>query len=533
MRSRYSVLDLAALVFAPLLAFILRNDIVLEADGLISLIPYTITTLIVSVPIYVIFGIDKTLWIYATISDYARIIAAVALIVVAATILTFLFDRMSGISRSIPVLQGLISVSALAGGRLLASSFGNRRSPSTRSTSGEATGFPHADTLLVVGVNRLTLLLLEALVDMRAGKVRVAGIIALDAVTDGRTLKGFDVYGPENLASTLQMLSLHGLDVDQILITVPPDQLPETVREALAKIIESATVKVEYLSNAFDLINAPNLARRSSLALCPALEALTFDHEKINRIENASYWGAKRVLDVTGAALLLIVLAPVWLALIIVVWSTLGAPVYFWQVRPGRYGCPIKLVKFRTLSNPYDANGRPIDMANRLGSVGRILRKTRLDELPQLWNVLRGEMSFVGPRPLLPVDQTAGASQRHLVRPGLTGYAQVMGGRDISPADKMALDLWYVLNASFVLDLKIIARTIPMVIFGEGINHEAIRAAWADLRANGAPASRVSTGDYFVWISKPLLKILSDRRALMQAAMRRTAVTTAHERRHP
>jgi FlaA1/EpsC-like NDP-sugar epimerase len=97
MRSRYSVLDLAALVCAPLLAFILRNDIVLEADGLISLIPYTIATLIVSVPIYVLFGIDKTLWIYATISDYARIIAAVALIVVAATILTFMFDRMSGI----------------------------------------------------------------------------------------------------------------------------------------------------------------------------------------------------------------------------------------------------------------------------------------------------------------------------------------------------------------------------------------------------------------------------------------------------
>ena len=117
--------------------------------------------------------------------------------------------------------------------------------------------------------------------------------------------------------------------------------------------------------------------------------------------------------------------------------------------------------------------------------IGRFLRRTRLDELPQLFNILAGQMSFVGPRPLLPVDQPAAYSARKFVRPGLTGWAQVNGGRSVSAADKAALDVWYIENASFALDFKIFARTLAVVLFGERSNAAMIGRAWSDLSVLG------------------------------------------------
>jgi lipopolysaccharide/colanic/teichoic acid biosynthesis glycosyltransferase len=116
-----------------------------------------------------------------------------------------------------------------------------------------------------------------------------------------------------------------------------------------------------------------------------------------------------------------------------------------------------------------------------LSAVGRILRRTRLDELPQLYNVLVGDMSFVGPRPLLPCDQSPEYARRLSVRPGITGWAQVNGGRIISPSDKCVLDIWYLKNASFALDLEIVLRTVKMVLLGDRINTEAVHLARCDL----------------------------------------------------
>ena len=141
------------------------------------------------------------------------------------------------------------------------------------------------------------------------------------------------------------------------------------------------------------------------------------------------------------------------------------------------------------MGTAYDNSGQRIPDALRLSAIGRFLRKTRLDELPQLLHILKGEMSFVGPRPLLPVDQSPAYAARLMVRPGMTGWAQVKGGRDISAADKAALDVWYVKNASFRLDLEILWKTIPMIVLGERVDREAIRAAWRDLVAYGICAA--------------------------------------------
>jgi hypothetical protein len=153
----------------------------------------------------------------------------------------------------------------------------------------------------------------------------------------------------------------------------------------------------------------------------------------------------------------------------------------FWQYRPGAGGQPFKLLKFRTMRAAHDRSGRRVPDAERLSPVGKLLRRWRLDELPQLVNVLVGTMSFVGPRPLLPVDQFAGIPERLAVRPGLTGWAQIKGGRVISASDKAALDVWYIRNGSLWVDLTILLETLRMLVVGERADAAAIQLAWREL----------------------------------------------------
>jgi lipopolysaccharide/colanic/teichoic acid biosynthesis glycosyltransferase len=151
----------------------------------------------------------------------------------------------------------------------------------------------------------------------------------------------------------------------------------------------------------------------------------------------------------------------------------LGSPVFFCQLRPGLHGTPFKMVKFRTMTDARDANGELLSDSARLTSFGNFLRSTSLDELPEIWNILKNEMSLVGPRPLL-MDYLPLYSQeqarRHEVRPGITGWAQVNGRNAISWAEKFKLDVWYVDNQSLLLDLRILWLTIKKVLVRDGIS---------------------------------------------------------------
>jgi lipopolysaccharide/colanic/teichoic acid biosynthesis glycosyltransferase len=206
------------------------------------------------------------------------------------------------------------------------------------------------------------------------------------------------------------------------------------------------------------------------------------------------YWALKRVFDATAAALLALLLAPAIAFVSALVLLDVGRPLLFWQLRPGALGRPFKLYKFRTMRPAHDREGRPVPDAERVSAVGRLLRRTRLDELPQLVQILTGEMSFVGPRPLLAADQAPEHAERLAVRPGLTGWAQVNGGRNVSPADKAALDIWYVHNASFGLDLLVAFRTIRMILLGERPNADALREAWRFLGRGAARSGAVALG---------------------------------------
>lgn len=181
----------------------------------------------------------------------------------------------------------------------------------------------------------------------------------------------------------------------------------------------------------------------------------------------------KRWADIAVASLGIVLLSPLLLLVALAVRLKLGSPVIFVQPRPGLAGKPFLLYKFRTMSETRDASGERLPDSERLTGFGRWLRRTSLDELPELYNVIKGDMSIVGPRPLLmeylPL-YTPQQAKRHAVRPGLTGWAQVNGRNGISWEQKFQLDVWYVEHRCWWLDLKIIALTLQRVISAEGVN---------------------------------------------------------------
>jgi lipopolysaccharide/colanic/teichoic acid biosynthesis glycosyltransferase len=181
-----------------------------------------------------------------------------------------------------------------------------------------------------------------------------------------------------------------------------------------------------------------------------------------------AYLPLKRLMDVAAALVLLaLTAAPFWLATV-GVRLVLGNPVFFWQWRPGRHGRGFKLIKLRSMRNPVSAQGKVLSDEERLGRFGSFLRRSRLDEVPQLWSILIGEMSLIGPRPLIQQQQRPD-SRRLLLRPGLTGWAQVNGGQLLSADDKEDLDVWYVDRAGLLLDLKIMLLTVRAVLWGDKV----------------------------------------------------------------
>jgi lipopolysaccharide/colanic/teichoic acid biosynthesis glycosyltransferase len=281
-----------------------------------------------------------------------------------------------------------------------------------------AKGTADCETVLVVGLGRPTRLYLRSVAQFAGNRVRIAGFLGLNDRHTGRSVQGHSVLGtPEHISDILRDLEIRDALVDRIVVATAFEKLSTQAQDALLDIETPTNISLEFL------IVQMGLGLRSR-----------------GRAESDS-----------SSAGVLIVLAPFMLFVAILAAIDVGLPVTFWEQRPSLNGRRFKLCKFYTMAATLDASGQRVPDDERTSGVGRFLRRTRLDELPQLFNILSGDMSFVGPRPLLPIDQPAAYAARLLVRPGLTGCAQVKGGREISAADKAALDVWYVRNASLAL----------------------------------------------------------------------------------
>ena len=365
----------------------------------------------------------------------------------------FSATRLEGIPRSTPLIHALL----LSAGLVMARAFvrmihAERDAPAA---AGEAV----AEHIVMIGSNRLTALYMGFLRAYAPERLRVIAVLDDRAEMIGRSIAGVRVLGPSShLLPVIEEFREHGIHVNRVIVGGDEFYLPPESQSELERVAEEYKMHLEFVPRLIGLheVDAPTVVRSPKP---PASIPASFSPPR--------YFSAKRYIDFCVSLTLIVVLLPILLAVAIVVLLDVGSPVFFWQRRAGKNGQIFQMHKFRTLKPAFDIHGRPYATTDRMSFIGKALRKSRLDELPQLLNVLVGDMSLIGPRPLLPQDQPHNAALRLSVRPGITGWAQVNGGKLLSPAEKNALDEWYIGNASFWLDLRIVGKTVLFMLSGE------------------------------------------------------------------
>ena len=488
--------DLLLITAATLLAVLLRDNFVPSAQHFQALFPYLVTTLGCAAVILTISGTSRAMWRFTSIGDYLRIAMACTLTVLASLALAFSFSRLDGVARAVPILQLLLMTTLLISARILIRLRNRRRFKPVQLKN--CAPIQPRTSILVFGATTLTELYLRSITEFATDRIHVVGIVARKEAKVGRSLLGYKVLGTTDaFSSIINELFVHGVRVDRISVMMAHAKLTSLEQRVLAEIEEQTDILVQYLDE-FALIGViPDGSAKHQQPSDVSLPDVAFSlsEARLAKLAERTFWRAKRVFDIVLALAALVLAAPVAILVTLLVAIDVGRPVTFWQQRPGVGGYPFRVYKFRTMAAAHSADGRRVLDANRSSTIGRFLRRSRLDELPQLYNILAGHMSFVGPRPLLPIDQPAAYAARMFVRPGLTGWAQVNGGRAVSAADKAALDIWYIEHASFALDLKIFARTFVTVLFGEHLNAAMIGRAWSDLNLSGTSQRKPNARD--------------------------------------
>lgn len=484
---RLLVIDLAALLLAGYSSLFIRDNFDFTPEHFTAMTPYIVFTSLAGVVILPLLGVNRSVWRYSTFEDFLRIVAGCLLIVLFAITLSFAYNRMDNLFRSIPLLHFILAVAFMSVTRGTMRVFHEMRS---RPQSTPAT-FEHssAEQVLIIGINVVAALFARSVREYAKTTIHVVGVLGSHERHRGGLLQGIPILGhPQDVEQVLLQLDVHGVSVNRIVVALPQSELYPDVREALRAIEAGSEVQVDYFSERLGFVPPPEppAAPQVSNAGRTASKGENFPSLR-NVLDQAvlsqPYWRWKRLFDLAVSLALILLTLPVMVLVALIVVMDVGHPVVFWQQRPGACGRRMKLYKFRTMRAAHDSQGNRIPEETRVSSVGRFLRRSRLDELPQLFNILLGEMSFVGPRPLLPVDQSPAFSARLAVRPGLTGWAQVNGGRQISALDKATMDLWYIRNASFRLDMRIAFMTLRMLVMGERADHKAIADAWRDIEA--------------------------------------------------
>jgi lipopolysaccharide/colanic/teichoic acid biosynthesis glycosyltransferase len=371
----------------------------------------------------------------------------------------FTDTRLNTIPRSLPVIQFFLIGCLLIGGRLVRAGLARRDLTEVRKLHTQVD-----ENIIIVGANHVATLYTRLIEKCGLGRQRVLAVVDPNPRFRNQTVAGHRVIGtPEDLPAILDEYKTHGVEIHKFVVTIERSQLSQTALQCLcADISVSQPIDVEFL------VERRGFATKD---FAPEQETEAVVGPEVDRSVVASghrgYWAVKRAVDIMVAASLLVVLSPTLLITALMVRVTIGSPVIFWQRRVGRLGGGIFILKFRTMNAPFDAHGNFRERYEEPGSIGALLRHIHVDELPQLFNILRGDMSLIGPRLLLPEDQPSDNQIRLLVRPGITGWAQVNGGNLITTEKKNALDEYYVRHASLWLDAKIVLKTVPIIFTGD------------------------------------------------------------------
>jgi lipopolysaccharide/colanic/teichoic acid biosynthesis glycosyltransferase len=474
--------DVAIVGVAPVFAFLLRDAALVAHAGLEDVFIYCAAGFVAGMASLLYFRLGLIAARFLTYEDVKQCLLAAFATATATAAAAFSVSGLEGVPRSIPGLHFIVLAALLVGFRLLAVE-------RARNVQQNEYGSRRTENLLVVGANELAVLYIRLVETASGRRRRVVALLDDDATLFGRSIRGRVVAGAIAAAeTTIAEFAVHGIEVDRIVVTYTDLARASRACDQLRALCEARGLALECLSDSLNLgPGAFDVAGR--------LRAQHL-HSYVSpiRLEDG-YWRFRRAMDVLLAGSGIVVLAPLFVLVTIAVLIDVGFPSLFWQERVGYRGRRISVHKFRTLRDPLDRHGRMMSDAERLSRMGRFLRATRLDELPQLYDILRGDMSIIGPRPLLPVDMPQGDNFRLLAPPGLTGWAQVHGGKLVTPQEKSALDRWYIYNVSFALDLQILWLTCLAPFRGDRRDELVLRRALEGMVSapEAAPISHVPT----------------------------------------
>ncbi len=482
------ILDVSWFGMAALASWLIRLGFGNGLEMLGTVLPYFAISVAVAVPVFRFFRLRAHSYRFFSPHDFLQMVLVVTLALLLAVSVSFGLFRLEGIHRSLPVLHWVVAILGFSLLRFLA----------YMSANGTANRKCQGDTrvpVLIIGYSPLAEVLLRLLQSEQGGGFVVAGILDEDRMHLGLHLRQSKVIGhPAELPQIMAQLAIHGMPVKKIVLATDRAVLSAQSRATLSRLEEEARLEVmdfvQQTAVFFDSLATGPVPEPVAAPDCfPVPRALWEQAEA----KVAAYAPLKRLFDVVAASILGVLALPVLVLVVPAIWASMGAPFYFWQERPGRNGKVFRLYKLRTLGHGVGPDGNILGDDERQTGVGRLLRRTRLDEIPQILNVLRGDMSFVGPRPLLPADLPEGMPDwvrlRSMVRPGITGWAQINGGQAVSKEDKLILDAWYISHMTLWTDLRIIWGTFKVVAGGEVLDHATIRAAYLDLGVAGQDAA--------------------------------------------
>jgi lipopolysaccharide/colanic/teichoic acid biosynthesis glycosyltransferase len=453
--ARVAIVDAAWAATAPLLALAFRDMAVPSSEWAQTVALYWAVSFMASMAAFFVFRLRDGLMRYFSVQDALEVIKAVACAELLICIALFWLTRLDGIPRSALVIHAIV----LATGLLMARGFArlfefDRSKPSPEAVS---------EHVIIIGSNYLSSLLIKMFSAHSPAQRRVVAALDDRPAMIGRAIAGVPILGgPRELLPIIDEFAIHGVRIDRVIVGGGADLISEDVLDIVRSACERRALKLEFLPQMLALdpprtAGVPDVAE----AVVPILPVPT-------------YFGLKRLFDFFAAAVAIVFLLPLILCVSGLVLIDVGTPVLFRQLRLGRAGRGFMIYKFRTLQAPFDLLGQANPRHHRESLLGQMLRRTGLDELPQLFNVVLGDMSLIGPRPLLPKDQPANPTVRLMVRPGITGWAQVNGAKLLTAEEKDQLDEWYIRNASLALDLRIALLTFRYVATGERRSEQAV-----------------------------------------------------------
>lgn len=468
--------DIFLAVVSPLIAIWLRGPFVVSPGQYIlnfsPLYFYVVISIVCTTLFSFFIRINQGVTHLFSARDMVSIISASLLSIFASVYVVFIVSRFDGIPRTIPLIHGLVLICGLVGYRIAVRSI-HEIDLKKKNGAADVAMSTAIRRILIVGLDSFSISVIRLADSQRPRTIQVIAAISLNGRHAGRAIAGVKVIGStQDLGHIIEEYRVHGVNISEVWVSDNSLQDDASSIDFLKKECDKRGIILNRISQALNLIPRSNMDN-----------VYVGDEQVFSRINN-NYLKTKRFFDVISSLILSILVFPLSILVAIILMIEVGAPILFWQERVGLNGKKFLLYKFRTLGNALDREGRVIEDTERLSLVGEKIRAFRLDEAPQLFNIIFGDMSLIGPRPLLPRDQPKNASIRLMIRPGITGWAQVNGGELLSIDEKNALDCWYVFNACFELDLLILSKTLLVLVKGVERNPKAISAAesWLKLQ---------------------------------------------------